>query len=244
VGSSCFVARLEHYLLLTPAEREAVSALEGDRRAFRRGEALQRVHNASGELMIVDSGWLASCTLLPDGSRQIIQLHLPGELAGLANVAYAEAAVALVALTDAKVCPIQRNALGKLFDKHPRLAGLFFALAVVEHSALADRLVSVGRTSARARIAALMLDTHARLRVLDNDAAGPFAFPLTQEEIGDATGLTAVHVNRMIRQLEDARMIARGDGRIRLIDEPALRKLAAFEDRYEKLSLGWLPPSR
>lgn len=205
---------------------------------------MQRVHKATGELMIVDHGWLASCTLLPDGSRQIIQLHLPGDLIGLANVAYTEAAITLVALTDAKVCPFPRNALGKLFDVHPRLAGLFFALAVVENSALADRLVSVGRTSARARIAALLLDTGARLRVLNRSSPDNFAFPLTQEEIGDATGLTAVHVNRMIRQLEEARLIARGDGRVHLLDEPGLRKLAAFEDRYEKLSLGWLPPSR
>ena len=67
---------------------------------------------------------------------------------------------------------------------------------------------------------------------------------LTQEEIGDATGLTAVHVNRMLRQFEEEGMIARDAGRVRFRDERALARSANYVDRYEGLDLGWLPESR
>ncbi len=71
-----------------------------------------------------------------------------------------------------------------------------------------------------------------------------FALGLTQEEIGDATGLTSVHVNRMLRQLEEEGMIARGSGRVTLTDERALARAANYVDRYEGLDLSWLPAPR
>ena len=68
--------------------------------------------------------------------------------------------------------------------------------------------------------------------------------PLTQEEIGDATGLTAVHVNRMLRQLEDEALIARENGRVTIRNAPALMRTANYVDRFDGLDLGWLPEAR
>ena len=93
----------------------------------------------------------------------------------------------------------------------------------IERVALTDRLAALGRTSAKARVAALLLDMRNRLRVIDNgDRRRASRSALTQEEIGDATGLTAVHVNRMLRQLEEDGLIAREAARVTLIDERAL----------------------
>jgi DNA-binding transcriptional regulator LsrR (DeoR family) len=80
--------------------------------------------------------------------------------------------------------------------------------------------------------------------VLDKAISDRFALGLTQEEIGDATGLTAVHVNRMLRQLEDEGMIARENGHVTFTDERALGRAANFVDRYAGLDLGWLPAAR
>jgi len=80
--------------------------------------------------------------------------------------------------------------------------------------------------------------------MLDKSVGDSFVLGLTQEEIGDATGLTAVHVNRMLRQLEDDGLIAREAGRVRFRDERSLARSANFIDRYAGLELGWLPPSR
>jgi CRP-like cAMP-binding protein len=118
---------------------------------------------------------------------------------------------------------------------------LIHTLAQAERVMLADRLASVGRTSARARVAALLVDALRRLRANGEPIEEGIPLPLTQEEIGDATGLTAVHVNRMIRQLAEAGLISRTNGRVRILDEAELAAVANHVDRYGTIDTGWLP---
>jgi CRP-like cAMP-binding protein len=131
-----------------------------------------------------------------------------------------------------------------LLAAHPRLAALIMVYNQIERAALTDRLAALGRTSAKARVAAILIEMRNRMRMLDKGVSTSFVLGLTQEEIGDATGLTAVHVNRMLRQLEDERMIAREAGRVTFLDERALERAANFVDRYGKLDLSWLPEAR
>jgi CRP-like cAMP-binding protein len=107
--------------------------------------------------------------------------------------------------------------------------------------ALTDRLASLGRTSAKARVASFLLDMVNRLRLMDDDIADSFNLRMTQEEIGDAVGLTSVHVNRMIRQLEEERLIARKDGTITILNETKLEDVGHYTNRYKDLDFDWLP---
>jgi CRP-like cAMP-binding protein len=92
-------------------------------------------------------------------------------------------------------------------------------------------------------VAALILDTVSRLRVMNAQLGNSFAFPLTQEEIGDATGLTAVHVNRMIRALVEDGLIARQANQLTILEEDRLAEVASYVNRYAALDTDWLPPS-
>ena len=114
----------------------------------------------------------------------------------------------------------------------------------IERMTLTDRLAALGRTAAKARVAAIVLEMRNRRRIADRSIGDSFTLGLTQEEIGDATGLTAVHVNRMFRQLEQDGLIARDNGRLTIRDERALARAANFVDRYKNLDLSWLPPAR
>ena len=89
---------------------------------------------------------------------------------------------------------------------------------------------------------ALLLDMVARLRVTAGGIVDSFEMPLTQADIGDATGLTKVHVNRTLREMERRGMIARASKRVRLIDEPAMIAATGFVDRYAVVATDWLPP--
>ena len=240
---SCLVERLGHYLRLTGPEQFALEALEGGERVYRRGAMVRREHDRAHELYIINSGWLLSFVLLDDGSRQILRIHLPGDMVGLSCAAFNEATESLVALTDVKLSPVEKSALNKLFVEHPRMGALLFLIAQAEKVSLSDRLASLGRTSAKARVAALILDTVSRLRVMNADLGDSIAFPLTQEEIGDATGLTAVHVNRMMRALAEDGIIARNGNHIRLLDEKRLTAEANYVDRTG-IETGWLPSAR
>lgn len=244
VTGSCFAERLEHYLPLTDQEKSALARLEENERQFRRGTVIRRENDDANELFVLRHGWMYSYVLLDDGSRQILRLHFPGDIVGTSAVAFIDAADSLVALTDVKLCPFDKSALRGLFEDHPRLAALLMVIVQAERVSLTDRLASLGRTSARARVAAFLLDTVDRLRVMNKDIGVTFNFPLTQEEIGDATGLTAVHVNRMIRVLVEEGMITRNGSTVTIVDGDRMARVANYINRYAELDTSWLPTAR
>jgi CRP/FNR family transcriptional regulator, anaerobic regulatory protein len=241
LGGSCLAERLSHYLALSPKEKQALEALEQQERSFRRGSVICRELDPSRELYVVRKGWLCSCVLLGNGSRQIMRLHFPGDLLGFSSIAFGHSADSVLAVTDTVLCTFDKEKLSLLFRDHQRLAALIFTVSVAERVSMADRLASIGRTSARARIASLLCEIFARLRVMEGQDLKAHLIPLTQEDIGDATGLTAVHVNRMMRTLVEDGLIERTGNVVRLLDEARLIREAGFINRYDRIDTSWLP---
>jgi CRP-like cAMP-binding protein len=242
---SCLAERLSHYVRLSEAESQSLSRLEEQERAYRRGAVVIRENEGPRELFIVRSGWLHSSGVLGNGSRQILRFHFQGDILGMPLLAFSEPPETVTAVTDVVLSPFSREKLGQIFDDHPRLAALILGISVAERVALADRLASIGRTSARARVGSLICEIFARMRRLAAVGdSGWVQLPLTQEDIGDATGLTSVHVNRMMRALADDGIIERNGGnQIRLLDEKRLVGEANYIDRTG-LETGWLPEAR
>ena len=238
---SCFAARLKKYMSLTPGEEAALKRLEENPRTVRKGQIIQREKDLVTELFVVSSGRMMSYVILPDGQRQILRIFFPGDFIGSASTAYSKAPESLAALTDGVVCPFDKHALRRLIQEHPRVAALMFVISQTERVALTDRLTSLGRASARARVAAFFLDIADRLRMTDDSIGNSFELRLTQEEIGDAVGLTSVHVNRMIRQMGQEGLIARHNGTITLLDEAQLQDIGHYTNRYDDLDMDWLP---
>jgi CRP/FNR family transcriptional regulator, anaerobic regulatory protein len=243
LGGSCLAERLSHYVALTSQEEAALEALEQQERTYKRGSVVRREGDRARELFIVRKGWLYSSVLLGNGSRQIMRLHFAGDVLGVSGVAFGTAADSIVAVTDASLCQFDKDKLALLFAQHPRLAALIFTLTVAERVSMADRLASIGRTSARARVASLLCEMLARLRVMEGADLDRLHVPLTQEDIGDATGLTAVHVNRMMRGLVDDGLIERHGNHVRFLDEARLAAEAGFTDRFAEIDTNWLPRS-
>lgn len=241
MAGSCFADVLSELVDLTQVERKSLEKLEERQRHLRRGAILQRENEVGGELYILRKGLMMSYVLLDDGSRQILRFLFPGDMLGVSSIIYREAPETLCALSDCVVSPFDRSQLSQLFIGHPRLSAMILVYCQIERVALTDRLAALGRTSAKARVAALLLELRNRLRATDKSVTDAFALGLTQEEVGDATGLTAVHVNRMLRQLEEEGLIAREAGRVTLLDEASLGRAANYVNRFERLDLGWLP---
>jgi len=240
VPQSCFADRLGDLVELTPSERTALGRLEERERVLRRNMTLQRENDRAGEMFVLRKGKMMSSVLLDDGSRQILRFHFAGDLLAMTNMIYGNATETITALGDCVVAPFDRSVLSDLMLAQPRIAALILTCNQIERAALTDRLAALGRTSAKARVAAILLEIRNRMQMLDQSTPGSFVLGLTQEEIGDATGLTAVHVNRMLRQLEEEKIISRDAGRIRFLDEHKMARAANYVDRYAGLSLGWL----
>ncbi len=214
--------------------------LEERERRLRRGAALFSENDRVSDLFVLREGTMMSYVLLDDGSRQILRFLFPGDIIATATLVYATAPETVMAITDCTVSPFDRQVLAELVSSCPRLAMALMASEQRVRVAMTDRLAAVGRTSARARVAALLLELRDRMRELDPSIGTVFALGITQEEIGDAIGLTAVHVNRMLRQLEEQGLIARAAGRLTLVDEAKLMRAANYVDRNAKFDLEWL----
>lgn len=243
MAGSCLAERLSHYVRLSDGERDSLERLEEQDRSFRRGAVVISENEKPRDLFIVRSGWLHSSVILGNGSRQIMRFYFQGDILGLPLLAFADSPETVTAVTDVILCPFSRERFAAVISEHPRIAALLLGLAVADRVSLADRLASIGRTSARARVSSLLCEIFARMRRLGTPHHEPIQLPLTQEEIGDATGLTAVHVNRMMRGIVEDGLIERNGNSIRLLDEKRLSSEANFIDRTG-IETGWLPQPR
>lgn len=244
MAGSCFADVLSDYIALTQNESEALARLEERNRTLKRGSVLRRSNDPGKELFVLRKGLMMTYVILADGARQILRFHFPGDMLGLSSLLYEEAPETICALSECVVCPFEKAGLRELVETHPRLAAMILVFGQIERVALTDRLAALGRTSAKARVGALLLELRNRLRAANRETVDTFVLGLTQEEIGDATGLTAVHVNRMLRQLEEDRMIGRDGGKVTIRDESALIGATNYIDRHQGLDLSWLPEGR
>ena len=238
---SALTSRLERYLQLTEDERDALDWAERREVRVASGAVLMEQGGEVDTLYVVQQGWLHSSTNLKSGGRQILRFHYPGDLIGTSSIAWAQAANTLTAVSDCIVSELSKVNLGRIFKAQPRLAGLLYAMAAAENVAMSDRLASIGRTDAIERLATLLLDILARLRVTAGGVIESFDLPLTQKDIGDAVGLSKVHVNRTLGEMERRGMIERNGRRIRIVNETELVAFTGFVDRYAFVQTDWLP---
>lgn len=238
---SALSARLSHYLRLTDEERDAIDWAERLERRVPAGAPLLEAGGAVDSMYVVQQGWLHSSIKLQSGARQILRFHYPGDLIGTSSIAWSRAAATLTAVSDCIVSDVPKVNIGRIFGAQGRLGALLYAMAAAENVALADRLSSIGRTDALHRLATLLLDILARLRVTAGGVVDTIELPLTQTDIGDALGLTKVHVNRTFREMEARGMIARNGRRITILDEAGMIGFTGFVDRYDDIATDWLP---
>ena len=235
------VRKLSHYVDLGEREIEQVCRIQTRLRRFERDELLFREGDNNQDLYIVQQGWLFNYIDAPDGRRQIINIYHPGDVIGFPDMALRERTTNLFAVEAGSLCPFPKESMADIYQHCPRLAALMLTIALREETVLIDRLRTFSRSSARARVAYLFLELHARLAVSAGAASDKLHMPLNQQEIGDAVGLTNVSVSRASKQLEEAGWISTMSRTVTLHDHAALRKLCDFHDRYAEMATDWFP---
>ena len=150
--------------------------------------------------------------MLPDGRRQILNFLLPGDLIGLQAAMFDAALYAVEALTDVQLCILPRRRIWALFGEMPGLAFDVTWLGAREEGFVDENLTSVGRRTAAERVAALIITLYKRATALDLVTDNSFEFPLTQQHIADALGLSLVHTNKTLARLRRMGMFTRTNG--------------------------------
>jgi CRP/FNR family transcriptional regulator len=232
--------RLQEFISLDDQELSALENAVSCQRVYRRREPILRQGDRVTHVYLLIDGWVGSHTEVDGGSNQLSKVHLPGDIAGLPNIALVEAASSLIPLTVATVGLIPLKNLARLFETAPRLALTLFVNAQQERVMLMDHLAAVGQTDATQRVCALLMHFHRRLKLLRPDHRDLIDWPLSQEHMAQGAGLTSVHVNRTLRELTRKGLIERVGKSIRLLDVDAVSELAAFPDRRFVHEPSWL----
>ncbi|TYC52506.1 Crp/Fnr family transcriptional regulator [Rhodobacterales bacterium] len=238
---SCLITKLSHYLTLTDDSREKLAILEEEEISFSRGSEIYTIDDANEHLYVVKSGWLYTYLDLPDGRRQIVKIHHPGDIIGFADIAFRQATTNLAAAEDVVLCPFPKRGLRMIFGEAPQITALMFSIAVRDQVVLLDTLRALGRMSSRERLVYFLLDLVSRLRITNRSMTDTFRLPLTQTEIGDTIGLTNVYVSRAFTALEKDGLIARTAKGVRIVSEAELKAMVDFADRYEQMDTTWFP---
>jgi CRP-like cAMP-binding protein len=233
-AASPLALKLAGYVPLSQSELPILREIASATRAVRRRQDIVTEGKKYRALFLVIDGILMRYRILRDGRRQIVNLVIPGDFAGVPGCFFDGALYSIKALTDATISTIPLYRLLALFETHPRLAAKIFWSFSCEAAVYAEHLIVVGRRSALERIAHFLLELLARLQVVGLADERSYRIPLSQEVIGDALGLSLPYVNRVLRQLADEGLVVIKDHKVIINDVDALAAIADFELSYLK----------
>ena len=182
-------------------------------------------------LLILIDGWACRYTMTRDGRRQIPTLLLPGDVGNLDSLMFDRLDYGVRTISHALIAALPCDRAVALAARYPGIARAFTWLGLIENAALSKKALSLGRRSASERLAHLLCELSVRLDA-EGDGKSSFAFPMTQEQLADALGLTSVHVNRMVKHLRAEGLIETVRGEMTIPDVAALRLLGGFSPRY------------
>ena len=178
------------------------------------------------------SGFAYRQKVTGEGTRQIVALCIPGDAIDFQNMFLSISDHGIRILTRAVVADIPREPLQQLMLKRPAIGVAIIHSTLIEASILREWVVNVGRRDARARIAHVLCEFAVRLEARGLASKDGFELPMTQEQLGDATSLTPVHVNRVLKGLQADGLISRQRRNIQFTDWRALQDTADFTRRY------------
>ncbi|QPC98255.1 MULTISPECIES: Crp/Fnr family transcriptional regulator [Qipengyuania] len=201
-----------------------------------RSEVLIEQETESKHLYTVLDGVLMRYRTLEDGRRQIVNFMFPGDLAGLQGAFEEPASHTIETLLDSRLCVFKRGEFATLIGEHPRLGYDLVWLAAKEERALEEHIVALGQRSARERLTYLavwLLDRALATGVSSNDNI--LHLSITQNQIADMLGLSLVHTNRTVRQLEREGLVIWKNREITVPDMDKACEFAQFDRHLEKL---------
>lgn len=224
--------KLSAFVKLSDQELEILGQLIKNTKRIGVGQDLVQQGEANQAAFILMKGWVCSYKIQADGSRQIVDFQIPGDFLGVRSVLFRTSDHNIEPITEVEVCEIFIPGLLEAFSRFPRLAmALLWALSRDE-AMVVEHLVNIGRRNSTERTAHFLLELGARLSLIGAGSETGFTCPLTQPLLADALGLSAVHVNRVLRQLRESGMATFRDGQVVFDDYNRLVAYADFDSAY------------
>lgn len=230
-----FVRRLGALSALSQDDVAVLLALRGDLARLRGNADIVSPGEDFEYACLVVSGIVARFVQLSDGCRQFTAFHMPGDVANIHRVATPSAGSALQTLSTATIIRVPARDLKAIALASPAISHAFWAYAALDAAVLAQWAVNIGRRDAKSRLAHFLCEMATRSEFCGLGSRNEFILEASQTQIGDALGLTSVHVNRTLKALKESNLISI-DGRIvRIMNWPSLAAIGDFDPAYLQL---------
>jgi CRP-like cAMP-binding protein len=238
-GRGPLATKLSHFV---PLSDEDVRVLDGmclNEERFKADTDIVREGDVPRSAFVLTRGMAFRYRLMPDGKRQILTFMIPGDVFGLHAFLLKAMDHSIAALVPTRVAAISRDTVFELFEHHPRIGTALWCSALQQDAINRERIVALGRRSARGRVAYLLCELVWRLRAVGLAEDHTIRLPLTQIDLADALGLTSVHLNRILQGFRRDSLIALAHHRLTLLDGERLQEIAGLNQDY--LHLGGAP---
>lgn len=232
ISNSPLVRRLGAHIEFSEHEFSVLKKMHLNPRHFPPGSNLFHEGQINHSAFFLIEGWAEAYKILPCGSRQIVNINVPGDFLGFRSVFAHAADYSVSSLTEMKVCEVSAKVLLNAFEETPRLAAAFLGSFSTDEAILVERLVSLGRRNAMERIAHFLLELGARLKLVRKATDEGYECPLSQYQLADILGLSSIHINRVLRSLREKGLLTFQDGKVTFDDYNQLVASVNFNTVY------------
>ena len=229
---TALIKRLRKSDDISEEDIQEINALPITVKEYAAERAVVRDGDRATECCLIAEGFCVRSKTIPDGKRQILSIHIAGEIPDLMSLFLHVMDHDLSTVTPCTLGFINHETLRKLHRRRPNVAEIFWRDTLIDAAMFREWIVNVGQRSAPARLAHVVAELRERLKVIGRVEGSDFEMPLTQEQIGEALGITSVHANRVIKQLRQEEIVDVQRGRVTVLNEAKFRQLADFDSRY------------
>ncbi|HEU0098970.1 MAG TPA: Crp/Fnr family transcriptional regulator [Allosphingosinicella sp.] len=230
--------RLETRVRLDDQDRAAIHALPVQQRTMEPAAYMVREGEQVEHCILLLSGFAYRHKITGDGQRQIIAVHMPGEFLDLQNSLLGIADHNVQALTRCDIATVPVAALRRLAVDRPRVGQAMWIDTLVDAAIFREWIVNVGRRDSISRLSHLLCEIALRLEEAGLAVDRRYELPMTQEQLADCTGLTPVHVNRVLKELGRMGLIARDKRSVEILEWDRLQHIGDFNTRYLHFEAG------
>jgi CRP-like cAMP-binding protein len=230
--SNPLVRKLENFVRLSPEEKQALEKIAQPTRRLGAREDVIRDGDRPRHVNVVLEGWACRYKQLEDGRRQVISIFLPGDLCDPHVFVLRKMDHSLGTLTSVVLAEISEAAIRDIALQYPRVAEALWWEMLVTAAIQREWTVSLGQRLATERLGHLFCELFLRLRAVGLTSETSCEFPITQADLGDAMGLSTVHINRTLKELRAAGLIRLRGRQLTIPDFPALQAASLFDPSY------------
>ena len=233
---SPLIRKLERFSPLSEAEKQAIQSAPLRLWQVASHQDIVSDRARPAEVHLIANGFACRYKVLHDGRRQITAFLMAGDFCDLRGLLLHQMDFGVAALGPTTLAVISHERLMDIFEKHPRLAFGLWRDTMIDATIYRQWLINIGRRSAYAGIAHLLCEIWLRMQAVGLARDGSFELPMTQAEIGDALGLSTVHVNRTLQQLRADSLIEFKSNVVRVLDWQRLETSGEFDPSYLQIA--------